>query len=203
MSNARREYFDTIADKWDGWMDMPNINARITEGLDRFGLGPDETVLDVGCGTGNLTRVLLDRLSASGRVVAIDPSARMLALARAKNPDDRADVSQTHARDLDLAGASLDRVICFSVWPHVDAPEETLGVLHRLVRPGGWLHIWHIDSRETINRIHTEAGEAVRGDHLMPAVDLADLVAGAGFDLHEVVDNDTEYVVTARKGAAR
>jgi ubiquinone/menaquinone biosynthesis C-methylase UbiE len=203
MSNAHQVYFDSIADQWDGWMDMTWITTRLEEGLTRFGLGADETVLDVGCGTGNLIRVLLGRLSERGRVIAVDLSSRMLELARAKNDDRRVELRQVHARDLDLADRALDRVICFSVWPHVDAPEATARELHRVLKPGGWLHVWHIDSRETINQVHAEAGEAVRGDILVPAAELAVLLGAAGFEVTEVVDNETEYVVSARKVAGR
>ncbi len=61
------------------------------------------------------------------------------------------------------------------------------------------MHIWHIDSRETINQVHAEAGEAVRGDVLVPAQELAVLVSDAGFSVEEVVDTDREYLISARK----
>jgi len=199
MRNAHQVYFDSIADQWDGWMDMSRITARIDEGLTRFGLGADEAVLDVGCGTGNLTRVVLARLSARGRVVAVDLSPRMLELARAKNDDRRVDFRQAHVCDLSLADQSIDRVICFSVWPHIDKPEVAALEIRRVLKADGWMHIWHIDSRETINQVHAEAGEAVRGDMLVPAKDLAVLVRDAGFSVGEVVDTDREYVISAQK----
>lgn len=199
MTNARQVFFDSIADQWDGWMDMTWITSRLEEGLTRFGLGADEAVLDVGCGTGNLTRVLLGRLSERGRVIAVDLSPRMLELARAKNDDPRVEFRQTHACELPLADRSIDRAICFSVWPHIDAPETVALEIRRVLKTDGWMHIWHIDSRETINQVHAEAGEAVRGDVLVPAKDLAVLVCDAGFSVEEVADTDREYVISARK----
>lgn len=199
MTDARREYFDSIAEKWDGWMDMSRINDRLEKGLTHFDLGPDESVLDVGCGTGNLTRVLLARLGAHGRVIAVDPAARMLELARAKNDDPRVELRQAQARELGLAPGSLDRVICFSVWPHIDSPEATARELGRVLKPNGWLHVWHIDSRATINQVHADAGEAVRGDVLVPASDLSALLATVGFIVEEEVDSGDEYLVSARK----
>lgn len=203
MPDARREFFDAIAEKWDGWMDMDRIERDIEAGLTRFGIGPDETVLDVGCGTGNLTRALLGRLSKRGRVIAVDLSARMLARARAKNQDNRVEFRQADVRLLDLPDRSLDRVICFSVWPHIVDPEATIRALQRMLRPGGWLHVWHIDSRETINQVHAEAGEAVHNDLLVPARELAVLLTDVGLEVHEVVDSETEYLVTARRVPGR
>jgi trans-aconitate 2-methyltransferase len=49
--------------------------------LDRLPLGGDELVLDVGCGTGRLTELLLERLPR-GRAIGIDQSANMLETAR-------------------------------------------------------------------------------------------------------------------------
>jgi len=51
--------------------------------LERLSLAGTETVLDAGCGTGRLTGLVLERLPR-GRVIAVDKSASMLAIARAK-----------------------------------------------------------------------------------------------------------------------
>ncbi len=199
--SSLKAYFDSIADEWDGWMDMPRIDSRLDEGLELFGVGGEERVLDAGCGTGNLTRRLLRRLNDAGRVIAVDVSPEMIRLAREKNPDSRARFRVEDLRHLSAGDGELDRVICFSMWPHVAEPERALEEIYRVLKPGGRLHVWHIDSRQTINHVHANAGEAVRGDMLIPAKELAAMVAGAGFAVHEIVDTDTEYRVSAEKRA--
>jgi trans-aconitate 2-methyltransferase len=47
--------------------------------LDRLTLRGDETVLDLGCGTGRVSAQLLERLGPQGRVVGVDGSAAMVA----------------------------------------------------------------------------------------------------------------------------
>jgi ubiquinone/menaquinone biosynthesis C-methylase UbiE len=82
MSNAKARFFDGIADKWDGWDDLEVLGRRLAAGLEEMGVAPHETVLDVGCGTGNLTKALLARLGPNGRVIAADISPRMVEVAR-------------------------------------------------------------------------------------------------------------------------
>lgn len=54
--------------------------------LDRLDLRGDETVLDAGCGSGRVTRLLLERLPR-GRVVGVDASQEMVARARVELAD--------------------------------------------------------------------------------------------------------------------
>ncbi len=195
--NPRTAFFDGIAEKWDGWEDLPALARKLRAGLEEFGVGPDEVVLDVGCGTGNLTTALLARLSKSGRVVAIDIAPRMLELACAKNDDGRVAWHVAGAERVPLGDASVDRVFCYSVWPHFENVSSVAAELRRVLRPGGSLHVWHLAPRARINEIHASAGEAVCGDVLPPAGEVAALLGRCGFAVTAAVDDDTRYVVTA------
>ena len=59
----------------------PQVRWAI-EVLDRLPLNGGETVLDAGCGSGRVTRLLIDRLPR-GSVVAVDASPSMIEKARA------------------------------------------------------------------------------------------------------------------------
>ena len=69
--------------------------------LERLPLGGDETVLDAGCGSGNVTQLLLDRLPA-GHVVAVDSAESMVEHAREALDPDRATVFQADLTELEL-----------------------------------------------------------------------------------------------------
>lgn len=106
--------------------------------LDRLELGGHETVLDAGCGSGRVTRLLLHRLPR-GRVIAIDDSPEMVAKARAELSDDaRADV-----READLAalrftdGEAVDAVFSNAVFHWIADHDALFAALAAALRPGG------------------------------------------------------------------
>ncbi|HPA80592.1 MAG TPA: class I SAM-dependent methyltransferase [Thermoanaerobaculales bacterium] len=199
MSNPKVGFFDGIADKWDGWDDLDALAQRFAAGLAEMGVGPEEAILDVGCGTGNLTKALLERLGPKGRVVAVDISPRMIEVAKGKVRDQRVAWHVADARRLPLDPASFDRVVCYSVWPHFDDAAAAGAELSRVLRPSGSLHVWHLISRAKVNEIHASASPAVHKDILQPAEDVAWLLSGLGFKVINAVDCDTHYLVSATK----
>lgn len=196
---TRAAYFDGIAEMWDGWEDLVMLARRLTTGLEEIGVGMDETVLDLGCGTGNLTLALLERLSPAGRVVAVDFSGNMLAVARRKVSDARVGWHLADAMALPLGEGAVRRIICYSAWPHFDDHHTVSGELFRVLRKGGGLHVWHLSSRAIINRIHAAAGAAVSHDMLQPGEETARLLEGHGFRRVAVIDDESRYLVSAVK----
>ena len=97
-------------------------------------------MLEVGCGTGVQTERLL-RDNPGIELVALDVSAASLTRARARVPVGvtfvEADV--TRLPDDDFADGSFDHVYCCFVLEHLAGPAGVLGLLRRLLRPGGTL----------------------------------------------------------------
>ncbi|MHB8340700.1 MAG: class I SAM-dependent methyltransferase [Mycobacteriales bacterium] len=92
---------------------------------------PVGRVLDVGAGTGKLTRTLLELGLA---VVAVDPSAGMLGVLEAALPG--VEYHLGAAEQVPLADDSVDAVVCGQAWHWVD-PARALPEVARVVRPGG------------------------------------------------------------------
>ena len=104
-----------------------------------------DRVLDLGCGTGVLTRMIADRLHAAtgGQSVGIDAAASMIAVARKKRASDTCRFEVMAAEDLHFADASFDAVVSSLFFHHVqlDLKEKALAEALRVLKPGGRLVI--------------------------------------------------------------
>ncbi len=73
------------------------------------GVAPGHRVLDVGCGTGIVTRTAADRVAPDGRAVGVDLNDAMLSVARRVRPD--IEFRQADAARLPFADESFDAVL--------------------------------------------------------------------------------------------
>lgn len=194
----RRNYFDGLSGRWDGFTNGDRVRDALSVVLSGYAIGADEHVIDLGCGTGNLTQVLLTMLGPAGRVTAVDYSAEMVAVASEKIRDPRARWVVADAAAVPLEPRSADRIICFSAWPHFPDARAVAVELSRVLRRGGDLHVVHIDSREKINAIHSGVGGPIATDLLLPVAGLAAILSSCGFVVHESVETEDAYRVSAR-----
>ncbi|MBX3269006.1 MAG: class I SAM-dependent methyltransferase [Sandaracinaceae bacterium] len=99
-------------------------------------------VLDVGCGTGHPALEILSRIDPGGRVIAIDPDAALLDVARRRALDDagrRIFFKVASAEELDFGSEVFDVVtgnLAMGAWT---APERALAELSRVLVEGGRL----------------------------------------------------------------
>ena len=121
---------------------------------DRLDLRPGRTVLDLGAGTGKLTRALLE---TGARVIAVEPGDAMRAeLERAASG---AEALRGSAEDIPLAKASVDAIAVGQAF-HWFRHEVALPELHRVLRArGGVALVWN--ARDPDARIHQEIGKLI------------------------------------------
>lgn len=112
------------ADRW-------NYNTNYYRIAHRAMRAGTESVLDVGCGEGMLTRQLARRIS---RVVGVDPDAESIEAARKQSADIEYICGDLF--DYPFEPSSFDAVVSFAVLHHMDA-ERGLERMAELVRPGG------------------------------------------------------------------
>ncbi len=100
-------------------------------------------VLDVATGTGRLPLALLRQWSFTGRIVGLDLSARMLAIARRRTHAQRhrAGLVRQDAMALPFADNRFCAVTCIEALEFLPRPLEALAEMVRVLRPGGQLLI--------------------------------------------------------------
>ncbi|MFN2557956.1 MAG: class I SAM-dependent methyltransferase [Nitriliruptorales bacterium] len=96
-----------------------------------------EQVLDVGCGTGIVARLAAPSVGPSGRVVGIDISPDMLAVAQASVGDLAVEWKEADAHNLPFPDASFDVVLSQQVVQFLPDRRRALTEMRRVLRPGG------------------------------------------------------------------
>lgn len=109
------------------------------------GLTAGMRVLDVGCGAGEVARIVAEMVGASGQVVAIDADAAAVAFARKRLP--AANIEFRQAKIDEFADPSpFDAVVGRFILMHMQDPAATLRKLATHVRSGGivcFVEPWH------------------------------------------------------------
>jgi SAM-dependent methyltransferase len=127
--------FVVAADLYDRF--MGRYSVPLAPGLaDLAGIVPGQRVLDVGCGPGALTAVLVARVGA-GSVAAVDPSEPFVAAARERNPG--AEVQLAAAEHLPFADDAFDAAVAQLVVHFMSDPVAGLREMARVTRVGGVL----------------------------------------------------------------
>lgn len=101
---------------------------------DFCGVGAGAYVLDVGCGPGALTAVLVQR-SGPTRVAGIEPATGFVEVCRARLPD--ADIRQGTAEQLPWPDATFDAALAQLVLSFVPDAGQAVQEMRRVVRPAG------------------------------------------------------------------
>ena len=167
---------------------------RLQELNGRLGLRAGLDVLEVGCGTGQITGWLAD-LVKPGKVVAADFSPAMLAQARARGVD--AEFVLIDICREEPLGRQFEVVLCFHAFPHFRDPAAALRQIARHLKPSGQLLVLHLVGSAQLNAFHHQVGGPVSHDHLPPASHWPELLRPVGLHVTETVDRDDLLLVRA------
>lgn len=146
MSKNRNPHFNRAA--YDRWSNQYDLEPNSTVAADERFFAPllervrGQIVLEIGCGTGRHTRRLVEQ---ENRVVAIDPSAGMLSIAKKKIVSDR--VQFIHADYLEhpwAAGTFFDAAIACLVLEHIDDLDLFFQTTFDLLKNSGELFLSEI-----------------------------------------------------------
>jgi SAM-dependent methyltransferase len=154
---------------------------------------PGSDWLDVGCGTGKLTQVILDT-AAPNRVTGVDASHGFVAFARHKVADRRAAFEIGDAQALPVPDRSVDAAVAGLAINFVADQPKAVGEMKRATRSGGIVaaYVWDYagemqmmrrfwDAAVALDPAATSLDESLRFPVCNPQP-LADLFQGAGLD---------------------
>jgi ubiquinone/menaquinone biosynthesis C-methylase UbiE len=119
----------------------PQQKEMVQSYLSHLVLAPAARVLEIGCGTGPITRVLA-QLTGVAEVVGIDPSPVFIARAgELAGPASNVTFEIGDGRALRFGDATFDAVVLHTTLCHVPQPELVIGEAARVLRPGAALAI--------------------------------------------------------------
>ena len=119
------------------------------EYLELLRIASGDRVLDVGCGSGVVTREIAKRVAPGGSVIGLDPSRAFLDVAREYAREAGLDgvvtLQEGDCRNLAFPDASFDVVVAATVLAHVPGAEKALPEMVRVARPGGRVGVFDFD----------------------------------------------------------
>lgn len=180
VAPAYRETFrGTAAENYQRYF-VPAIGAPVAADLMAAAcLRPGERVLDVGCGTGVVTRLAAERVGGAGRVAGLDVNPGMLDVARSQTPPDMPiDWYEAAAESMPLPDGSVDVVLSQMALQFIPDRLAAVREMRRVLKNGGRALVVLPGPKPPLFAVMTDA----LARHLGPeAASFADLV----FSLHD------------------
>ncbi|WKZ20188.1 MAG: methyltransferase domain-containing protein [Candidatus Jettenia sp. CY-1] len=192
-------FFDNVASNWDKSSASAEELSRINEVIGYLGLKEGETVLDAGCGTGRLIPFLHNKVGKNGHVYGIDFSQEMLRIAKQKYPNENISFIKADITQIPLPSESIDRIICFCTFPHIDNKMLALTEFFRVLKSSGILVICNLMGSKELNTLHRKIGGAIANDVSPDVREMKQLFLESNFIPLELQDFQTLYFMMANK----
>ncbi len=190
-------FFEARAARWDRDHSSPGEDRTIPLIIPFLRLNEGGRVLDLGCGTGKLVPWLREGVGPSGLIVEADYCRGMLEAGRRKRFGRRVRFVRMDVETPAVAYGTFDRIVCFSLFPHLEDQAGALRGFRRLLKPGCPLVIAHTMGREQLNAFFRRVGGPVGGDSLPDEREMTSLLSKAGFRDVEIADSPRHYIARA------
>lgn len=132
---------------------------------------PRDHVLDVGCGTGLVTRYVAERVGADGRTVGLDHTPFMLnagRVASVKHP--QIEWSEARMEQIPFPDGTFDLVLSNQAWQYATDRTATFREIRRVLKSGGKLagSVWSGPEPGTVHSVEEEAIGRHLGAEFLP-----------------------------------
>lgn len=135
-----RNYFDTVAPRWDEMRRRFYSDAVREKAYAAAGVRADTVAADIGTGTGFISEGLLAR---GVRVIAVDQSPAMIEELRRKLPNVDGRIGE--AERLPIEDCAVDFAFANMYLHHVEHPAVAIREMARILKPGGRIVITDLD----------------------------------------------------------
>lgn len=133
-----REKFNKQAEKYDSGNKGKHARSLYESVLNRLDELSFNNLLDVGCGTGNLLKLISSRYDT--QIAGVDLTPKMLNIARIKLGDE-VDLKIADSEELPFDNDKFDMVICTDSFHHYPHPDKVLGEIKRVLKQDGMILI--------------------------------------------------------------
>ncbi|MFO1206722.1 MAG: class I SAM-dependent methyltransferase [Burkholderiales bacterium] len=186
--------YNTVDLEKDWWTPVGPATRAEYESLGRgkcaqlvaLGLGPRSRVLDIGCGTGQLTETLVPILSAEGLYYGTDVAEPAVKFCRAKFPHPRFNFVKNEQTSIPIHGVEFDFVYLGSVFTHMFPCEIALMLrdIRRLMGASGCVVVDAFVSPAIADFVGNRAMIQLNEGNLLAAF------RGCGFEVQEIFSAD-------------
>ncbi|MGC9364725.1 MAG: class I SAM-dependent methyltransferase [Fidelibacterota bacterium] len=189
-----QDFFNHKAGDWS----ISEQQIQFIAGMDKLiGFNGAETILDIGCGTGHLLKYL-QTFVPRGLVIGIDFAEQMLVRCQAQVREPL-HVIQSLAEQLPIRSASVDIVMNYCLYPHLQYKQIALQEFHRILKPGGRYYIIHPEGRQAVNALHNRIGVPVCFDLIEPLESVTVMLEINGFQVRKALDEADRFFIEAVK----
>ena len=187
MTDPRATFQGSIPQYYDDCLGQAYFGPPAAELVRRVPSNPGGDVLEIACGTGQVTRRLRARLDRSVKLVASDLSPAMVAYARAKVGEEAIEWREADAQDLPFPDGTFGAVACalgFMFLPDKPKGMADPAMIRALASGAGFrdLKIESVQLEVSGVSARTIATGMVRG------TPRSNLIAKKGFDFEQVID---------------
>jgi|AntRauTorckE6833_2_1112554.scaffolds.fasta_scaffold00418_7 demethylmenaquinone methyltransferase/2-methoxy-6-polyprenyl-1,4-benzoquinol methylase len=185
------EFFNKRAEDWDDNVPQKSIEVA-KDFVKKHKVGKNDSILDVGCGTGILYSVLEEKKFTY--YLGIDIASKMLDVFKEKFP--QANVKRIDFETNIKLDKTFDFVIVFDTIPHLQKIDMVFKNAYKQLKIGGEFLIAHSKTRKTLKKHHDEIGH--NQDNPIPTDEVLRLMSWT-YGFEEMLIKDDDYFLFSAK----